>query len=351
MSFPTTAQRRSILICAYQFPISEITLREWDASTLEDLPPPSLPFYVSGSPEIQIHPISWIPGDEPLAVDNFYIDSRENYAQSPPPDATPSVSCLKGKQPEHNGNSQAQGGAPTREHKQFCLTTSPTRTDGMFPDVFDLEQEHDVAGASLTLWNHFELTTGEENLEPSTSVVPGPTAIHSPHQLSSSLPLSHDIEWTSPSWPSISLMASHAPTLDHGSYNSYHSCPMEEPAARYESLEKLDYESDSLSDASNSTTHTPYEWIDSEPSSPKVFITHQDDIPPFLAIDSPGIPLLFDSPSDANSEVTRESLLRDLRPTLKTREPFSTYNKRKRLFVDEEDEHGERPRRQRRIEQ
>jgi hypothetical protein len=125
---------------------------------------------------------------------------------------------------------------------------------------------------------------------------------------------------------------------------------MEEPAARYESPEKLDYESDSPSDASNSTTHTPYEWIDSEPSSPKVFITHQDHIPPFLTIDSSGIPLLFGSPSDANSEVTKESLLRNLRPNLKTREPFPTYSKRKRLFVDEEDEYGERPRKQRRIE-
>ena len=294
-----------------------------------------------------MRPISWIPGDEPLSVDNFYVGSRENHAQSPP-SPTSSISRLKGKQPEHNGSSQAEGNAPTREHKQFCLTSSPTRTDDMFPDSyhgFDSEQEHHVAGASSTPWN----------LEPSTSM-PGPAAVHSlnypclddAHQLSSSLPLSHAIECTSPSWP---CMASHAPTLDHTSYNPYLSCPMEEPAARYESPEKLDYESDSPSDASNLTTHTPYEWTDSEPSSPRVFITHQIEISPFLAIDSSGIPLLFDSPPDANSEVTRESLLFNLRPTLKTRESLPTYSKRKRLFVDEEDEYGERPHQQRRIEQ
>jgi hypothetical protein len=348
-----------MLICVYQCPISEITLREWDVSTLEDLPPPSLPFYISGTPDIQIHPISWIPGDEPLCVHNLYTDSRENYAQSPS-STIPSVSRLKGKQPEHNGNSHVEGNAPTHEHKRFHLTSSPTRAGEVFPDpchIFDSEQEHHVAGASLTPWNHFELT--KENFELTTSVVPGPAAISSlnypyldsavpPDQLSSSLPLSHDIECTSPSWSPMSLMAPHALTLDHTSYNPYLSCLMEKPVARYESPEKLDYESDSPSDASTSTTHTPYEWVDSEPPSPEIYITHQEDVPPFLAIDSS--PLLFDPPSDANTEVTR-SLLGSFRPTLKPREPFPIYNKRKRLFVDEEDDYGERPRKQRRIEQ
>jgi hypothetical protein len=123
---------------------------------------------------------------------------------------------------------------------------------------------------------------------------------------------------------------------------------MEEPVAHYESPQKLDYDSDSPSDASDSTTHTPYEWVDSEPSSPDVFITLHDDVPPFPAIGSSGVPLLFDPQSDAN-EVAGGSPMRGLRP--KTREPTPTHYKRKRLFVAEEDEYGERAPKQQRIEQ
>jgi hypothetical protein len=126
---------------------------------------------------------------------------------------------------------------------------------------------------------------------------------------------------------------------------------MEELVTRFESPQELDYESDSPSDASYSTTHTPYGWVDSEPSSPEVFITLHDDAPPFPAIGSSGVPLLFDSQSDANAEVTGGSPIGELRPTLKTRGPIPTRHKRKRLFVAEEDDYGERARKRQRIEQ
>jgi len=89
-------------------------------------------------------------------------------------------------------------------------------------------------------------------------------------------------------------------------------------------------------------------WVDSEPFPPEIFII-QDDVPPFPA-DNSDVSLLFDSVSVANPEVTGGSLLGGLLPTLKTREPDSTHYKRKRLFV-EEDEYGERARKQPRIEQ
>jgi len=146
----------------YQFPIYEATLREWDASTLEDLPPSSLPFYIPGTPDIQIHPISWIPSDMPLCMDNVYTNTGEDYGQSPPFTA-PSYSCLKGKQPEHDGNSDVVDNVPTHGHKQFCQTSSATRTEGEFSDpghlILDSEQERCLAGTSLTPWNHFELNT------------------------------------------------------------------------------------------------------------------------------------------------------------------------------------------------
>jgi hypothetical protein len=126
---------------------------------------------------------------------------------------------------------------------------------------------------------------------------------------------------------------------------------MEEPVGRYEFPKKLDYDSDSPSDTSDSTTHTPYGWVESEPPSPEVFITLHDDVPPFPATDSSGVLLLFDSQSDANAEVTGGSPLEGWRPPLKTREPILTHYKRKRLFVAEEDEYGERACKQQRIEQ
>ena len=353
-----------ILIYVHQFPIYEVTLREWDASTLEDLPPPSLPFYVPGTPDIQIHPISWIQSDVPLF-------SGEIYGQSPPLTAS-SSSRLKGKQPEHGGNSDVVDNTPAHEPKRFCQTS--TRAEGEFSDtdhlILDSEQERHVAGTSLTPWNHFELNTNTADLEPGLSVAPG-TAAHSPNnfpmlpslcypsgdgavlpnQLSSSLPLSYDIECSSPSCAPVSLTPSHTPVPGLASYTPYSSCPMEEAMFRYDSPNNFDCASDSPSDKSDSTTHTSFVCVDSEPSSPDVFITLQDDFPSFPTIDNSDGPLLFDSPSVTNSEVTGESLLGGLRPTLKTREPVPTYYRRKRLFVAEEDEYGERARKQPRIEE
>ena len=221
-----------------------------------------------------------------------------------------------------------------------------------------------MAGASLTPWDYSELTTSTANLEPGMSAAPVSAVIPSNNclvhwsldypsqagaisrdQLSSPLPLSHDIEYSSPSWTRETETPPHSPTL-YASYNPHLSCSMEEPVARYESSEILDYASDSPSDTSDSNTHLSYGWVDSEPSCPDVFINVQDDTPPF-----PGVPFLFDSPFNANANVTGESLLEGSQPNFKTTEPIPTYHKRKRLFVAEEDEYGERARKQRRIEQ
>jgi hypothetical protein len=277
----------------------------------------------------------------PLCIDDVYTDSGEDHGQSPP--FTPaSLSCLKGKQPEHDGNSDVMNNSPTHERKRFCQTSSLTRTEGEFSDlghlILDPEQERHMAGTSLATWNHFELNTNTADLEKRL-----------PNQLSSSLPLSYDIECSLPSWAPVSLTPPNAPDL--ASYTPRFSYPMEDPMARYGSPENFDCASDSPSDTSDSTAHTPFVWIDSEPSSSEDFITFQDDFPPFPTSDNSDVPLLLDSPSVANGEVTGGSLLGGWRPTLETREPVPTYYKRKRLFVAEEDEYGARARKQPRIEQ
>jgi hypothetical protein len=140
--------------------------------------------------------------------------------------------------------------------------------------------------------------------------------------------------------------------LGHVLDDSHLSCRRAEgAAARYELTPQLDYTSDSPSNSSVSTTDTPYGWADSELSSPEgALITLQDDIPPFPSVDNSDVPLLFDPSSNANIEFTGASL-ETLRPSSKTREPVTAHYKRKRLFIAEEDEYGERPRKQRCIEQ
>lgn len=294
-------------------------------------------------------------------MDIVYTEAGENYGQSSPFTA----SCVKGKQPDHDNNSGVMESAPAHERKRFCQASGSTRTEAEFSDPGYLLDPCHVAGTSLTPWSHFELNTKRPDLA-GPSVAPGTithsrnyfsifpslgypsrehrSAVH-PDHLSSSLPLNYDIECPSSSWTSVSLTSSHAPIPEFARDTPW---PMEEPFSRHESPENFDYASDS--DSSDSTTHTSFVWVDSEPSSPEVFIALQDDFSPFPTIDNSDVPLLFDSPSVANAEVIGGSLLGSLRPTLENREPVSTYYKRKRLFVAEEDEYGARARKQPRIE-
>jgi len=77
----------------------------------------------------------------------------------------------------------------------------------------------------------------------------------------------------------------------------------------------------------------------------------QDDLPSFPTIDNSDIPLLYDLSSDANIEFPGESRLESTQASLKTKGVVTTHYKRKRLFLMEEDEYGERAHKQRCIEQ
>jgi len=385
-----------MLTCAPQLPISEITLQRWDKSTLEDLPPPLLPFYVPGAPDISIRPVSWIPGDQPLSVDDLlYLDSEANQlhprtssenspisgllsqeddddVQSSPFTSLPG-SRLKGKQPERDINSDVLGYAPTQRHKRGLSITGEEFFDTRHPTYDSERPEHRVAQAAVTSWNPFGPSTSTANLELDPSFAQRPTVISSDNCLVSSsldpstppdgaapsdefpsLPLSHDIDDSLLfTWAPMSPTESYAPPPDDSRYNPHHSRLTDEiPMPHHEFTPQLDYTLDSPSEARDSDTDTHYEWVDSGTSSPEgALVTLRDDVPPSPTFDFgySDIPLLYDPSSDANIEFPEDSLLETTQPSFKTREPISIHCKRKRPFLTE-DECGERPCKQRRIE-
>ncbi len=298
----------------------------------------------------------------------------------PPASASLSHSRLKGKQPERDSNSDVvmtRSGASADDHQRLHSESSPASTDEKFPSTSHLsfdsgQQARHVAGASLTPWNYVKSTTVMANDEPSISVASRPTVISSdnclmswslnrapldgaasPDESLSSLPLSHYIERSPPLlWAPLSLTVSYTPPLFCDSPNPRLHSPEDEPVTGHELTPQLDYTSDSSSDTSVSTTCSAYGWVDSEPSYPlRALAMPQDDLPSFPTIDNSDIPLLYDLSSDANIEFPGESRLESTQASLKTKGVVTTHYKRKRLFLMEEDEYGERAHKQRCIEQ
>jgi hypothetical protein len=138
----------------------------------------------------------------------------------------------------------------------------------------------------------------------------------------------------------------HTPPF-YDSHDTHLRSPKEERVARDEFTPQLD--SDSSSVTSVSTTSG---WVDPEPSPVGAFVTPHDDLPPFPTVDNPDGPFLFDLASDANVEFTGgKPLVEGMRSSLKTRGAVTAHYKRKRLFLIDEDEYGERACKQRCIEQ
>ena len=303
------------------------------------------------------------------------VDDHDDDNQSSP-STPPSHSRLKGKQPEYDSHPGVMSNGPPYDHQRF-EPESPTKIDqllyGTRHNIFDSgQQEHYVAGTSRTPWKYTEPTTVAANDEPDISVAPRSAVISSDDtlmsrsldhsfldgddssdRLLSSLPLSHYIERSSPLlWAPLSLTVSHIPPPSHDSHNTRLQCPDEEPAAYHEFTPHLDYISDSSSDTSVSTTSTPYEWTDSEPSSPVgALVAPQDDLHAFPTVDNSDVSLLFDLSSDADIKFVGESLLESIQPSFKAKEAITAHHKRKRLFLMEEEEvYGERARKQRCVE-
>jgi hypothetical protein len=299
-------------------------------------------------------------------VDDHDDDNR------PSPSTSPSHPRSKGKQPEYDSHSDVMSNGPPYGHHRFEPESSPTRIDqslhGTRHHIFDSgQQEHRVAGTSRTPWKYTEATTVAANDEPDILVAPRSAVISSDDSfMSRSLdrsllndddhsdqPLSHYIERSPPLlWTPLPLTVSHSPPPSHDLHNSTHlQCPDEGPAAHYEFPPQFDYTSDSSSDTSVSTTNAPYEWTDSEPSSPVgALVAPQDDLHAFPTVDNSNVSLLFDLSPDANIEFVGEFLLENMQPSFKAREAVPVHHKRKRLFLMEEDVDGERARKQRCVE-
>jgi len=304
------------------------------------------------------------------------VDDHDDDNQ-PSPSTPPSHSRFKGKQPEYDSHSDVMSNGPPYGHQRFEPESSPTKTDqslhGTRHHIFDSgQQEHLVAGTSRTPWKYTEPTTVAANDEPDISVAPRSAVVSSDDsfmsrsldhsllngddssdRLLSSLPLSHYIERSPPLlWAPLSLTVSHSPPPSRDLHNTRLQCPDEGPAAHHEFTPQLDYTSDSSSDTSVSTTSTPYEWTDSEPSSTVgALAAPQDDLQAFPTVDNSDVSLLFGLSPDANIEFVGEFLLENMQPSFKAREAVPAHHKRKRLFLmEEEDVCGERARKQRCVE-
>ena len=328
------------------------------------------------SEEDQPHPRT-IPEISPTHVRFSQVDDYDDDNQ-PSPSAPPSHSHLKGKQPEYDSHSDVMSHGPPYDYQRFEPESSPTKIDqllyGTRHHIFDSGQQEHLAGTSRTPWKYTEPTTVAANDEPDISVAQS-TVISSDDsfmsrsldhssldgddssdQLLSSLPLkvlSHYIERSPPLlWAPLSLTVSHIPSPSHDLHNTRLQCPDEEPAAHHEFTPQLDYTSDSSSDTSASTTSTPYEWTDSEPSSPVgALVAPQDDLHAFPTVDNSDVSLLFGLSSDTNIEFVGEYLLESMQPSFKARGAVTAHHKRKRLFLmEEEDVYGERARKQRCVE-
>jgi hypothetical protein len=312
-----------------------------------------------------IHEISTIDS----RFDQDQTDGHEDDIQ-PPPARSSSLSRLKGKQPEHDINFDASG-SPAHDYRRSYPKSSPTRGDDVLsgtrhPVSDSGHKEHQVAGPSPTLWDYFKPTTVTTDDEPSISVAPRPTVVSSddyllsgpldhpspddaapPSELLLSLPLSHYVERSPPLLWSPLFTVSHTPPPFYDSHDTHLRSPKEERVARDEFTPQLD--SDSSSVTSVSTTSG---WVDPEPSPVGAFVTPHDDLPPFPTVDNPDGPFLFDLASDANVEFTGgKPLVEGMRSSLKTRGAVTAHYKRKRLFLIDEDEYGERACKQRCIEQ
>ena len=278
----------------------------------------------------------------------------------PSPSAALSHSRLKGKQPESECRPDVMSDVPPYDHQRFESGSSPTK----------IEQEHThVAGTSRIPWKYTDPTTVAANDDPDALVAPRSAVISSDDsfmlqsldhsflngddssdQQLSSLPFSHCIERSPPLlWAPLSLTVSHIPPPSRDSQITHLQYLDGEPTAHHDFTPQLDYTSDSSSDTSVSTTSTPYEWTDSEPSSPVgALVVPQDDPHTFPTVHDS---VLFNLSSDADIDAAGESLLESMHPPYKAREVITDHHKLKRLFLMEEDDvYGERARKQRCVE-
>ncbi|KAI9445030.1 hypothetical protein H4582DRAFT_2053201 [Lactarius indigo] len=383
------------------FPISEITLRQWDASTLEDLHPPPLPSDVPNSPSISVHPISWAPKEWPSSVDDLHHD---DFVKDQP---------LIGPRPEISfiqGHSDLEGDDDSRT--QAPQLRSLGRKRKFVECDSDLDVERDVPSSKRTRLishtTHTTIATKERSPEahsPHTTPVseerfhhitdshptlwpdPGCIAVLCPapdasvrlhpeappsvntfvsryysaggtslqNQPPSSSLQRHEIEFSLPDSLTTSLVALlPAPPPNYsasGACSSYPQSGGSEALCHFGHC--LDNISDSSSDgslASDDSSCGSWDYLEPlEPDSPTgAFVTLQDGLFQIPDIDISNSPFILDPSSDVEIDFTRRP---QLEPSRLSFEPIFDQYKRKRLFITNRDECEEQPCKRRSTEQ
>src|SRR6266702_2224579 len=365
-----------------QFPISEITLRQWDASTLEDLHPPPLPSDVPNSPSISVHPISWIPEEWPSDVDDLRHDGLVK--NQPLIGPSPEISLIQGRSDladdddsqtqapqlhrfsgrkrkfvECDGDLDVARDVPsskrTRLKSYTIIATKERSPEAHSPHAISVSEErvHHITSSDLTLWPNSGCIPVSCRA-PDVSYPAAPPSVNTfvsryyssgdaslQNQSPSSSLQCHEIELSLPE----SLTTSLAVLLpaSSGTYSSRPQSAGSEAPCEFDPY--VDNISESPSDSSLASDDSSCgSWDYLEPleldSSTGAFVTLQDGLFQIPNIDISNSPFILDPSSDVEIDFTKYPQLERSRLSF---EPIFDQYKRKRLFVTNEDEYEERP--------
>ena len=325
-------------MCINQFPISENTLRLWDASTLEILHPPPLPSDVPNSPSLSVQPVSWIPEEWPSSVDDL---GHGGFPKQPLIGPSPEISLIQDRSDlEDDEDNQTQLPQLLRfsgRKRKFV------ECDG------DLDVGRDVPSSKRIC---LEVPTTIAMVESSSVSRDHSSSDASLENQSSSSSLQcHEIEPPHPESLTTSLVASssHSPFPNHSVSDS------RQQAAG--SRAPFDPDVDNILDSSSNSSLTSDDsscgsWAYLETNSPSgTFVTLQDEQFHIPNHDISNPSFILDLSSEVEIDLTRHHQLEYSRLSFEGSETTFDKFKRKRLFIANEDDYGGRPCKRRCIEQ
>jgi hypothetical protein len=374
-----------------QLPISETTLRLWDASTLEDLHPPPLPSDLPDTPSISVQSISWFPEEWPSSVDDL---RHSGFAkQLPLIGPSPEISLIRG-----HSDLEDDDNSPTQAPQLLCVSGRKRKFVECDSDLdvardvpsskricLELIMSHtNTATRERSPEAHYHHCATEESVYPTpwsnSGCVPGSCPVPDVPVLSSpAIPLSvdtsvsqdqssgdtsletqspsrllqcHEVELSYPESLATSLAASaHALFPNHSTSDARpQSASSDAPSDPFvDDMADLSSDSSLTSDDSSCGSWAYLETL--EPDSPTgAFVTLRDGLcqAPNLDVSNPSF--IFDLSTDVEIDLTRHHQLERPRLLEGSKAIFDNY-KRKRLFITNEDEYEERPCKRRSIEQ
>ncbi|KAI9462384.1 hypothetical protein BJY52DRAFT_1222007 [Lactarius psammicola] len=372
------------------FPISEITLRQWDASTLEDLHPPPLLSDVPNSPSISVQPISWIPEEWPSNVDD--LRNGGFVKNQPLIGPSPEISLIQGRSDladDDDSQTQAHGLLRTSGRKRkfvecdggldvtrdvpsskrtrlesYTITATMERSPEAYsPHAVSVSEErvHHITNSDITLWPNSGCITisclapdvsdlSYSATQPSVDTFVSRYYSSDDATLQNQSPSSSlqrlEAEFSLPESLTTSLAALlPVPLPNYSANGAYSSRPQSAGSeAPSEFSLYIDNISDSSSDsslASDDSSRGSWDYLEPlKPDSPTgTFVTLRDGLFQIPNIDVSDSPFILDPSSDVETDFTRHSQLERSRLSF---EPIFDQYKRKRLFTTNEDEYEER---------